>query len=55
MGANTNLTIQNEKVMASLCASDENEMIKWTSAIKDFHNCDVKVAADDEKIAPPPE
>jgi len=25
-------------------------MDKWIAAIRDFHNCDVKVAADDEKI-----
>jgi hypothetical protein len=37
-------------LLVSLCASDQNEMDKWIAAIRDFHNCDVKVAADDEKI-----
>jgi hypothetical protein len=36
--------------LANLCAETNTEMIKWMSAIRNFHNCEVPEHYDDKLI-----
>ena len=38
-----------KETLVNLCASDHLEMEKWMAAIRDFHNCDVKVASSEDQ------